>query len=159
MNNYQDGDIVLSRESTFTSWVIRKMTSSDWSHAGIIIDDKLVSAVPMTGVCIRSLDVAKTRVVYRYKGDLTDSHKANIKLFAADNIGKPYDMTQVFLLGWRILRGTIETSTGDPNPTAFECLEFVSEAYYKAGIQLSKCVDNLLPNMIVNSSVFSRVID
>jgi hypothetical protein len=157
MSDYQDGDIVLSRESTLTSWVIRKFTRSGWSHAGLYLDqDRLASAVPMKGVCFRSIDVAKTREVYRYTG-LTEEQRRMIRSFAINNIGKPYDMKQVFLLGLRIVMGKIDEYEGDPNPNAFECLEFVSEAYAHAGIKLCKCVDNLLPNMITNSPLFSRV--
>lgn len=157
MSAYQDGDIVLSRESTFSSWVIRKFTKSDWSHAGLYFaTDQLASAVPMKGVCYRSVDVAKTREVYRCTG-LTDSQKAGLKDFVTKTIGKPYDMKQVFLLGWRIIIGKVDEYEGDPNPNAFECLEFVSEAYASVGIKLCKCVDNLLPNMITTSPLFSRV--
>jgi uncharacterized protein YycO len=157
MSVYQDGDIVLSRESTFSSWIIRKFTRSDWSHAGLYIaDNQLASAVPMQGVCIRELAVAKTRSIYRYIG-LVEEQRQLIRNFITNNVGKKYDMMQVFLLAWRIITGKIDKNEGDPNPEAFECLEFVAEAYLSAGIKICKIADNLLPNMITTSPLFERI--
>jgi uncharacterized protein YycO len=142
------GDLILSYENTFASWVIRKATKSRWSHVGIC-DGKggFYSAVPFSGVCLRSLDIVKNSAMCRVT-DLTDDKRAILMGLCNDNLGKPYDFVQVFLLGWRILTGTIDTHEGDPAPGKYECSEFVAEMFFKVGVQFGKIVDNALPETI-----------
>ena len=156
-SNYQNGDIVLSYEKAFTSWVIRKMTSSQWSHAGIIFDSSsFVSAVPMQGVCSRPLAIVENRAIYRVK-NLLPEQIAQLRAFCFSKIGAKYDMTQVFVLGWRIITNTVNKYGDDAKPNKFECLEFVGEAFDSIGIRFGKYVDNLLPNMITKSNLVALV--
>ena len=56
MGNLLKGDLVLSYERTFASWVVRKFTGSQWSHVGIYTgNNKFVSSVPCCGVMEKDL--------------------------------------------------------------------------------------------------------
>ena len=157
MSTLMNGDIILSRESTMASWVIRKATSSEWSHVGLFFNQTdFISAVPFKGVCVQNISVVKTSAVYRLKG-ITEDQREALRTFVFSKMGTPYDMRQVFLLGWRILTNTINKHGDDPTPTKYECMEFVAEAYNSIGVQFGKYVDNLLPNMIVNSPLLEKV--
>lgn len=150
-------DILVSYENTAASWVIRKATKSRWSHVGICDGNGgFYSAVPFRGVCLRPIETMERKAVCRVEL-LNDSQRDIVVELCEQNLGKPYDFVQVFLVGWRILTGNTERHTGDPAPGKFECSEFVAEIFDRVGVRFGKIVDNAMPETIWSSPLVARV--
>lgn len=150
-------DIILSYESTFASWAIRKATGSQWSHVGIY-DGKggFYSAVPFKGVCLQPLADLTKKAVCRVK-NINDSQRQIVTELCSQSIGKKYDFCQVLLVGWRILTHRLNKNSGDPYPDKYECSEFVAEVFSKVGVNFGKIIDNVLPETIWSSPLVDRL--
>jgi len=156
------GDIVLSKEQTTMSWLVRKVTKSNWSHVGIYNGlGKVISSVPFRGVVYKNygdmFDVCSNVCVYRVK-DLSEEKADEVLKFCDSKQGIKYDFAQAALLGWRIVFNTLETAKSDPNPNNFVCSELVAEAFHSVGIDFGKIPDNVLPGTIEKSPLTRRII-
>ena len=156
------GDIVLSKEQSPTSWILRKLTRSQWSHVGIYDGfGKVISAVPFKGVIYKNygemFEKCSNVGVYRVK-DMTKQRADKVIEFCEKHRDTKYDFMQAAVLGWRILTDGLKTNTGDPNPDNFVCSELVAEAFASIGINFGKIPDNVLPSTIEKSHLVRRVI-
>jgi len=150
-------DIILSYESTFVSWLIRKVTKSQWSHVGIYDGcGNFYSAVPFKGVCKQPLPNLARKAVCRVKS-LNDSQRQIVVDLCQSNLGRKYDFVQVLLVGWRIVTHRIDTNTGDPDQNKYECSEFVAEMFSKVGVYFGKIIDNVLPETIWASQLVDKL--
>lgn len=153
----QRGDIIVSREDTFSSWLMRVVTQSAWSHASLYVDNMLiVSSVPFCGVSVTSLHDVRTWKAYRVK-NITDAQRDGATMYATDRIGRPYDFLQALLLGYRLLSDTIDVNDGDPSPDRYVCSELVAEAYASQGVVFGKIVDNVLPGVLAKSPLVEEI--
>ena len=150
------GDLVLSYEHSFFSWVVRTVTRSKWSHVSIAIDDKsIVSAVPLSGVSESPLPTERC-AIYRLTG-VPQEKRLKMVSFCVERMGAPYDYIQALLLAWRIFTDTIKTADGDPCKDRYLCSELISEAAASEGIHFGHIVDNVLPETIAASELTTKV--
>jgi hypothetical protein len=157
MPECKTADLILSWESTFFSWIVRKITRSQWSHASVCIDSsEVVSAVPLEGVRISPLWSIANKAVYRVK-NLNKLDAELVASFCKAKVGSKYDYVQALLLGYRILTDKLDVNKGDPSEKRFVCSELVAEAFATVGIFFGKIVDNALPATLANSPLVERV--
>ena len=156
MEDILKGDIVVSRELSPGSLIIRAVTWSKWSHVGVCLGDgTFISAVPFKGVIIKPLDTVKYKAFYRLKADLHKRHA--IADFCLDRLKDKYDMALVALLAWRIFTDSLSTNTGDPAEHKYTCSELVAEACASQGIFFGAIVDNVLPVTIAKSDLVELI--
>ena len=138
----RSGDILLFRGRALLSRIIRKITRSPYSHAGILAwwnERLMVLEATGPGVIARPL----SRVVKLYDGKVelwtTDSkldREAVIRT-AKKELGKHYASTALF----RILRKIVVGIKRQPDPwrppEKFVCSQFVSYAWRAGGIDLT----------------------
>lgn len=141
------GDILLSTQQTSTvSQIIRSVTSSDFSHAALLMVNSLcieavddgVRVVALGRVCVS--DLRNVRVL-RLR-DQGQCHVAEMAAHVAkNNLYKPY---------W--LRGAIAApfgkKGGQSNGQKFFCSHFVAHCYLESGLDLfkGKDVEKVIPN-------------
>ena len=148
----QPADIIVTRSSSFPSWLIRIVNFSNVSHAMLYIGKGMVvEALTETGVTCRPLSQAlasSTRsVAYRYPG-LTTSKAKLIVGFANSKAAQKakYDFTGAAGAGIRSNAGLCRTSGviicatahsgGFQNSKQFYCSELILEAFRTAGVSL-----------------------
>jgi len=156
------GDLVLSKEQSPISWILRKISKSQWSHVGIYDGrGKVISAVPFKGVVYKSYGDMFSKCtnvgVYRVKG-LSVEKADKVIEFCEKHKDTKYDFMQAAVLGWRILTKSLKTNTGDPNPNNFVCSELVAEAFESVGVSFARIADNVLPVTIEKSNLVRRII-
>lgn len=151
------GDIMVSRQDTFTSKAMCFITGEKWSHASIYIgENTIISAVPFKGVSYGNLTLATERKYYRIK-DASLEQANLIADFAISQLGKPYDFWQVIVLAYRIFFDKLLDKGDDDYPDKYVCSELVAEACATQGFLFGKYVDNVLPTVIADSPLVEEV--
>ncbi len=140
----QDGDIVLFRGKSLISRIIRWVTRSDYTHAGILAwwngRLMLIEAVA-NGIVASRMSI----VVYKYSGHVelwTTKNKlvrSEVLRAAQLLLGKRYSTIKLFRNLKRMILGCGRREAPDPEepPEGFVCSEFVSRVWRAGGIDLS----------------------
>lgn len=151
------GDLILTSEKSFTSWVVRAITGCQYSHVGIYGGDgNYISAHPVHGVCSVPFEGIQEYAQFRVTG-LTPQQRAAVVAFCTARIGKTYDYVQILVLFWRIITDSLMTAEGDMCPDSYVCSELVAEAYASIGVNFGRVVDNVLPGTIIRSERTIRI--
>lgn len=153
LSTSQRGNIVLSRENSFFSWLVCWQTESNWSHAGVLDGSgsgNVISSVPFRGVSKTPLSKIHEYGVFRVEG-VNDSQLERVAELAEHKIGCSYDFTQAFLLGWKVITGTLKKNMHDPNEDKYVCSELVAELYGQIDVNFGVYHDNVLPKTIEDS--------
>lgn len=141
----QPMDIILNRSASPTSWLIRVITDSPWSHAALIGEDGEWVYTTEFGLPVgkRMLGPGFSRVAAKdyIKGDYAiyrcpDLTPRQIKagLEACRSLlGKPYDNVGLFAMLWLRLLGKGVTDDGTKD---MKCSETVMWVYKQMGIAL-----------------------
>lgn len=143
------GDIILTSEPTFASWIVQKITGCQYSHVGIYDgNNRYISSVPFKGVCAVRFSTIKDYAQYSV-GGITDDERQQIVDFCTAKLGRKYDFIQALFLFWRIITDSLRTNAGDIRPNHYVCSELVAEAYASIGVNFGPIVDNVLPGTII----------
>lgn len=136
------GDIVVSTTPDFGSGVIRRVTGSEVSHAGVYIgDDQVVESITEGGVVrqgiYESLTKSRLAVAYRRPG-MTLGQAIKMRKYLLDQRGKGYDYGGAAGLGLprASLLGIAATIIGRGEDRFF-CSELVVAAFKHAGAPLT----------------------
>lgn len=127
--------IALFKNKSIISSLIKWQTRSEYSHAAIIVDDKLIESIEFEGVRVKNeLNVKKNCFVDIYEIDVTEEQKRVIIDFLANQIGKKYDYTMV-------IRFITRQQESRKSSNKWFCSELVFAAFAKAGIVLLNNVE------------------
>ena len=88
--------LIYSRTPTPTSYAIRTLTLSHWSHVGILCDGMVIEAQAGLGVVCRSLEASLKGVSDFQIVEYRNIQEGPVVSFALDQVGKPYDYTALF---------------------------------------------------------------
>ncbi len=144
----KDGDVLMYKGHGLSSWLIKKITKSEYSHAGIAVrwNNRLMVLEAKRKPGIRVIPLSTS--IAEYKGDIewytARSHMTNLQRmrlvqYAEQEIGKEY--TTVLVTGnlFRAVFGATGTGTPDelePTTKIF-CSYYVAQAYNASGIDLA----------------------
>lgn len=129
------GSILLVRSSSPISWIIRKLTKSDYSHVAISVveDDSIV------------IDADSFRRVKVHPNDFEVSVKIDVNLakdqqdqlldYLLKQVDLQYDYLQVLGFAVRLLGLSTKTNLWD-SKKKIECVELVDKAFLSIGIDL-----------------------
>lgn len=150
----RDGDIILFRGRNLVSRLIRAITRSPYSHAGIVAwwgDRLMVLEAIGVGVVASRL----SHVVERYNGR-AELWTSNDELLVARgqqldrdrlintarlHLGKQYATWKLFVVLRKLIFGTDERADPVRPPRSFVCAEFVSMVWKAGGVDLSAELD------------------
>jgi hypothetical protein len=127
--------IALFKNRSIISSLIKWQTRSEYSHAAILLDDKLIEAKEFDGVqVVHKLEVGKKCSVDIYEVEVSESQRTAIVDFLANQIGKGYDYTMV-------IRFLTRQQESRKSSGKWFCSELVFAAFEKAGITLLNNVE------------------
>lgn len=150
------GDLILSREDTFFSKLIRFVTRCNWSHVSIYIgEDEFISAIPFQGICIKSMDIISDAAICEVI-DITEEQRELVVDISKCFLGRAYDFWQAIMLGYKIITGN-SSRYNDIYKDHFVCSEFVAEVYAQVGIHFGYFADNVLPSTIRKSGLVKQI--
>ena len=142
-----NADVLLYRGTDFTSRMIRTLTKSAYSHAGLAVwwnDRLMVLEAVGNGVVAMplSINLAKHHGgidLFQSKTLIADSDRLDMVRFAQEQLGKAYAFFQLAIFGGRLLCGA-RMSSQEPRANGaygeYFCSEYVSHTYLKANIDL-----------------------
>ena len=143
----KNGDVFLYREKGIVAGIIRWLTHSTYSHAGIAVwwnERLMVMEAVMRGVRITPL----SRNIYQHKGsvewysckkEISDEDRLRMVIFAQEELGKRYAAWKAILLGWKVLS---KRDLGERDHLRREnklfCSQYVAQIYNSIGLDLKK---------------------
>jgi hypothetical protein len=164
----QNGDIVMFRGKSWMSRAIRWVTSSPYSHAGVVAwwhGHLIVIEAVSKGISATRLSV----VVHEYDGNCelwtTDNQLERDAVTAAARnlLGRRYSMWTLVVNLRRMVLGKRAGDDVDPRawPEKFVCSEFVSRVWREGGLDLKPDTSDRFtrPSDIVRSSSLRRIGD
>lgn len=146
--------ILLYKGRGLLSRMVRFQTRSEYSHAAILLDDKVVEATYVKGVAAVSVEKFKCQVdVFEVATTIGQDQK--IKSFLVSQFGKFYDLTMCVRFFTR--RQATRKTKG-----RWFCSELVFAAFQAAGIELFKHIEpwEVSPGLLARSPLlrYSRTI-
>lgn len=160
--NIKDGDILLYKGTALPSRIIRMVTKSEYSHAGIAAkwnNRHMVMEVTHKGVIATTL----ARNIRHYKGDvewfsskkdISKAKRDTMIKFAQEQLGNEYDFLQLLRIGIKLLFKKVINVKDE----RLICSEFVAEMYSQVGIDLKKGASDAFttPSDISRSAMLER---
>jgi len=162
------GNLILVKHYNFMSWLIRKITKSEYNHIGLLVTDDVVIEAQFGGVTLTHLSEFKEKQnqgklsydVYRIK-KITEIQKTSMIEAASRELGAKYDFAQFFSLGTMLLTKITRRIEPIDIRHRWICSELVAEAAYEAGIRFHENIDpdSTTPSDIANSPILEKVDD
>lgn len=147
----RDGDVVMYSGSGFFSWLIKKITRSNYSHAGIVVwwnNRLMVLEAISKGIVVTPL----SENISHYHGDvdlfchmnLVDKwdkqHAAirtQISIHAQLQLGKKYNRWRMIVYAWRLLyRTPFDKRDAFRKSSKMYCSYYVASCYNAAGLDI-----------------------
>ena len=143
----KNGDILLYRGSGVISWLIKKVTGSEYSHAGIVVWwNKRLMVLEAVGKGIVCTPLSRN--IGHYKGEvhwysscrpLPNGARGRIVQFAQMELGKEYATWKLVLFGWKLLLGKdLDKKDEFKRRNKLVCSQYVATAYNYIGIDLKE---------------------
>lgn len=146
----KDGDVLLYKGHGFVSWLIKKITGSEYSHAGFAVKwhNRLMVLEARNRPGIRVIPLSTS--IDEYKGDvewytvkahLTARQRLRLVQYAEEEIGKKY--TTVLVAG-NLFRKAFFGMTGEGTPDELEpstrtfCSYYIAQTFNRLGMDLIK---------------------
>ena len=153
-------DILLTTTQCFFSKVIRLVTSSDISHASLVVDPHVLIDSTSEGVQSRNIhrleyDDKSAVHLMRLKQPLSDEQKVQIERFARSFIGMRYNTFDAAVAGLHQL-GAIKKT---PQEKRMFCSRLVAEAFASAGIKLVEEPSFCTPEELLQSPLLEEIVD
>ena len=152
--------ILLHSGPGLISRLIKWQTRSEWNHASLLFDDDcVIEAREFRGVRKIHVEdirqaVARTRglrvSVYGFREPLTESQKICARIFADEQIGLPYDYTDI--IGFLSRRRQQENA-------AWFCSELVASTCRRIGVPLFRDTESweVAPGMLARSNELCHI--
>ncbi|OPH61707.1 hypothetical protein BC351_00245 [Paenibacillus ferrarius] len=92
-NSKMIGDIIFVRSKSPLSWIIRKLTKSNWSHVGVIVSEHyLIESNFFRPVKVRKNRYKDFRIIQL---NITDKERLNLISFLLDQTNRDYDYGRI----------------------------------------------------------------
>jgi hypothetical protein len=167
-SHIKNGDVLMYRGRSLPSRVIRWVTGSRYSHAGLAAwwnDRLMVMEAVGRGVVVTSI----SRNIRSYPGgvewfasieEIPDDQRLRMVAFAQRELGKDYALRQALFLGIRVLfQRSSEQRDKLRREERLFCSHYVAEAYNSIGRDLKKGVSDrfMSPGDIAASPLLKRM--
>ncbi len=139
------GDVLLYEGETFYSWIIKKVTRSRFSHAGITVwwnERLMVMEAVSRGVIVTPLSVS----VGQYKGHvhwysskrlLSEEHRERMIIFAQEELGKAYALWKAVWVGIQLVFNWKPEERDElKREQKLFCSAYVAQIYNSIGVDL-----------------------
>lgn len=139
-HTFRDGDILLFKGKGLISMVIRAITRSPYSHAGLVYTfEKRVYCLEAVGAGVRLILLSE--LVKRYHGGIdyfevqaSQRQRARAVSFAFQQLGKIYDKPGIFRF---VAALVLDRTAVSPRDDRWFCSELVAAAYETQGAPLT----------------------
>lgn len=136
---FRSGDVLCFRGRGPLGWLIRTITSSDYSHIGLAYRfEGRVYCLEAVGAGVRL--VLMSQLMGRYRGGIdyfeveaADEVRRRAISWSFTQLGKLYDTRGILHYAWTLLTGNAERARRDDQ---WFCSEFVAAAFARAGLPL-----------------------
>ncbi len=157
-----NGDVLLYEGKTFYSWVIKKMTRSRFSHAGIAVrwnERLMVMEAVSRGVVVTPFSASvghyNGRVhLFTSKRLLGEEERKRMIIFAQEELGKEYALLKAIWLGIKLFfNWKPEKRNKLKRERKLFCSAYVAQIYNSIGVDLVPGLSDLsvVPQDIANS--------
>jgi hypothetical protein len=139
------GDVLLYEGETFYSWIIKKVTRSRFSHAGITVwwnERLMVMEAVSRGVIVTPLSVS----VGQYKGHvhwysskrlLSEEDRGRMIIFAQEELGKAYALWKAVWVGIQLVFNWKPEERDElKREQKLFCSAYVAQIYNSIGVDL-----------------------
>ena len=163
----KDGDVLMFKGRYLHSSIIRGLTRSFYSHAGIAVwwnRRLMVMEAVERGVRILPL----SRKIGRYRGDvewfcskkeISERDRLRMIIFAQEELGKSYARWREIFFGWKILlRRDLSEKDELRRENKLYCSQYVARIYNAIGLDLKKNRDDrfMSPDDVANSPLLEK---
>jgi hypothetical protein len=163
----KNGDVLMFKGRYLHSSIIRGLTRSFYSHAGIAVwwnRRLMVMEAVERGVRILPL----SRKIGSYRGDvewfcskkeISERDRLRMIIFAQEELGKSYARWREIFFGWKILlRRDLSEKDELRRENKLYCSQYVAQIYNSVGLDLKKKRDDrfMSPDDIANSSLLEK---
>lgn len=151
------GDTVFTRDDSFISRAIRKLTKSEYSHVGLVIGEQLIlESYGFAGTRITNLKTFETRgsrevvKTYSLPIKLARTQRRVIRAEASTMLGTPYDFEQAFGIFLRVAFGFRRANLFN-RINHYICSEVIDRLFSKADIprHSNKALGDLVPDELI----------
>jgi hypothetical protein len=166
------GDVLLTEGNTRAAALVRRVTSSTWSHVSMYVGPLEDGPDPR---CIVEADVAAGVRAVRlseFKGQrirvlrptgLGDTERRRLADWVVGRIGNPYDLAHAWMLARRFLRLPLPSlfpgapSAMAQSATRFICSSLLAQAFVFVGYPIAPDHSSITPRDFESASVFEVV--
>jgi hypothetical protein len=163
----KDGDVLMFKGRYLHSSIIRGLTRSFYSHAGIAVwwnRRLMVMEAVERGVRILPL----SRKISSYRGDvewfcskkeISERDRLRMIIFAQEELGKSYARWREIFFGWKILlRRDLSEKDELRRENKLYCSQYVAQIYNAIGLDLKKNRDDrfMSPDDVANSPLLEK---
>jgi len=163
----KNGDILMYKGKKIFSKIIRWLTGSPYSHAGIAVwwnERLMVMEAVMRGVRVVPLSLN----IYQHKGnvewfsckkEILDEDRLRMIIFAQEELGKSYARWKAILFGLRILfNRNLSRKDQLRMENKLFCSQYVAQIYNSIGLDLKKNREDrfMSPGDIAKSPLLER---
>jgi len=146
-NEIGSGDVLMYKGTGMTSWVIKKATGSEYSHAGIVVwwnNRLMVMEAVGKGVIVTPLSANIDHYVgdvewYRSVDPISDDKRISMVQFAQKESAKKYSTWKATFLGMgRYIGLDFDKDDELKKSDQLFCSQYVSAIYTAVGVDLKK---------------------
>lgn len=156
LNLLKVGDVILTADKTFSSYMVRLGTLGRFSHASIYLGRTVIEATPDGVFSVNPQRILRADnnhiAVYRHKTGLSKEQVRKLIEYAHSKVGSLYAFSETVLMQVRSKLGTGETKK-------LFCSRLVAKAYQYAGVDLGNLRDPsyCTPQQLKLCNVFTKV--
>ena len=156
-NKIKDGDVLLYEGKGFLSWVIKKLSHSKYSHAGMVAwwnDRLMVIEAIRKGVVVTTLSRNVTRYhgnveLYTSRKNIPEKSRLKMIKFAQKELGKEYNFLELAVIGIKIFFNKL-VRLNKLKDERLICSQFVAEVYESIGIEIK---ENVVPPFVTPADI------
>jgi Permuted papain-like amidase enzyme, YaeF/YiiX, C92 family len=143
----KNGDVIMYKGKKILPRLIRWLTKSSYSHAGIAVwwnERLMVMEAVMKGVRVAPL----SRNIYQHKGnvewfsckkEISEGDRLRMVIFAQEELGKSYARWKTVLFGVKVLfKGDLSKKDELRMENKLFCSQYVAQIYNSIGLDLKK---------------------
>jgi hypothetical protein len=163
----KNADVLMFQGKYRSSALIKRLTRSPYSHAGIAVwwnKRLMVMEADSKGVVVSrlssKLEKYKGKVeLYTHKEEISKEDRDRMIDFAQEELGKEYATWKALVFGWKVLfKRKLSERDGLRKENKLFCSQYVAQIYNAGGKDLKKNRDDrfMSPNDIANSDKLKR---
>jgi hypothetical protein len=166
-SHIKNGDVLMFQGKYRSSSLIKRLTKSSYSHAGIAVwwnKRLMVMEADSKGVAISRLSSKLEKYkgkaeLYTSKEEISKEDRDRMIDFAQEELGKEYATWKALVFGWKILfKKKLSEKDELRKENKLFCSQYVARIYNAGGKDLKKNRDDrfMSPNDIANSKELKR---